>query len=87
MLPDLDQLNFNELPAGTTFGRVKAGSGAHLRVVTSDGRDLAERYFRIEDDHLVTVVPIMPALISTNARIVRQDCLCYLMERMRVPED
>lgn len=86
LLPDLDQLNFNELPAGTVFGRVRPKSAARLRVTGSGDRDLTARYFTVDDDRLVTAVPVMPALISTDPRIVRQDCLCYLMERIRVPE-
>ncbi len=87
LLPDLDQLNFNELPAGTVFGHVRANSNARLRVTGSGDRDLSARYFTVDEGRLVTAVPVMPALISTDARIVRQDCLCYLMERMSVPED
>ena len=87
LLTDLDQLNFNELPAGTVFGHVRPNSNAHLRVTRSGLRDLTGRYFTMDEDRLVTAVPVMPALISTDPRIVRQDCLCYLMERIRVPED
>lgn len=86
LLPDLDCLNFNEMPAGTVFGRVRPGSNARLSVTGSGDRDLTERYFAIDGDRLVTAVPVMPALISTDPRIVRQDCLCYLMERIPVPE-
>jgi hypothetical protein len=86
LLPDLDQLNFNELPPGTAFGEVRPGSGARLRVTDAAGHDLGDRYFRVEDDRLVTAVPVMPSLVSTDARIIRQDCLCYLMERMTLPE-
>lgn len=87
LLPDLDQLNFNELPAGTVFGHVRRGSKPPLRVTGSGDRDLSGRYFTVDEGRLMTAVPVMPALISTDARIVRQDCLCYLMERMSVPED
>ncbi len=86
LLPDLDQLNFNEMPAGTVFGHVKAGSNACVSVTGAGRRDLSERYFALDEDRLVTAVPLMPALISTDPLIVRQDCLCYLMERIRVPE-
>ncbi len=58
-----------------------------LRVTGFGERDLSARYFTVDEGSLINWVPMMPALISTDARIVRQDCLCYLMERMRVPED
>ena len=87
LLPDLDQLNFNELPAGTILGNVRPNSNVRLRVTGSGERDLSARYFTVEEGQMVTAVPVMPGLISTDARIVRQDCLCYLMERIPVPED
>ncbi len=87
LLPDLDQLNFNELPAGTHFGHVAPGKGMPLRVTGFGEQDLSARYFTVAEGSLINSVPVMPALISTDARIVRQDCLCYLMERMNVPED
>jgi hypothetical protein len=26
-------------------------------------------------------VPVMPSMLTLDERVVRQDCLCYLMER------
>jgi len=28
--------------------------------------------------------PIMPSMLTVNERAIRQDCLCYLMERYPV---
>ncbi len=86
LLPHLDELNFNELPEGTVFGEVRSNSRVPLDVIDSLGNDIRDRYFRIDKGRLVTAVPVMPSLVSTNVTIIRQDCLCYLMERMNVPE-
>ncbi|HEY5700833.1 MAG TPA: M14 family metallopeptidase [Gammaproteobacteria bacterium] len=87
LLPHLDELNFNELPAGTAFGEVRANGHVPLKVTDLKGNDARNRFFRVEDKRLITAVPVMPSLVSTDVRIIRQDCLCYLMERMPVPED
>lgn len=81
LLADIDHLNFHELAAGTTFGFVDVG--AAMPVVATDelGRDVTERYFCIDGEQLRTTVPVMPSMLTCNLDIVRDDCLCYLMER------
>jgi succinylglutamate desuccinylase len=78
---DLDMLNFRELPRGTSFGRVYKESGIGLEVRDEQGRDVTERYFALENDELRVRVPVMPSMLTKDHRVVRQDCLCYLMER------
>ena len=83
---DLDRLNFRELHPGTALGRVRNG-GARLQVHDEHGRDLAKRYLAMEDDELRLRLPVMPAMFTCDALVIRQDCLGYLMERYdhRVP--
>ena len=78
--PDLDRLNFRELPAGTTLGRVRR-PGARLLVYDEQGRDLAQRYLSLEDGELRLRLPVMPSMLTCDATVVRQDCLGYFMER------
>jgi succinylglutamate desuccinylase len=78
---DLDRLNFRELPRGTSLGRVKAGSSLMLEVLDEQGRDVRDRFFLVEDDELRVRVPLMPSMLTKDERVIRQDCLCYLMER------
>jgi hypothetical protein len=28
---------------------------------------------------------LMPAMLTRDERVIRQDCLCYLMERLKTP--
>jgi len=84
---DLDHFNFRELPAGTEFARVQAGSKVMLDVTDEYGRDVAQRYFSQQDDSILTAVPVMPSMLTLNETVIRQDCLCYLMERMSVDTD
>lgn len=81
LLDDLDRLNFHEVPAGTLFGWISRGRGLGLEVHDEDGVNVAERYFTVRGSELLTAAPIMPSMLTLDERIVRQDCLCYLMER------
>jgi hypothetical protein len=78
---DLDRLNFRELPVGTSFGRVNDGRLQPLSVRDEQDRNVAERYFEVEQGHLKTRVPVMPSMLTRDTTVIRQDCLCYLMER------
>ncbi|ABC98482.1 peptidase M14 [Synechococcus sp. 63AY4M2] len=77
--PDLDLLNFRELPPHTRIGWTN--NGFHLEVQDEQGQDVADRFFYAQDGEIRTRVPIMPGMLTLNSRIIRQDCLCYLMER------
>lgn len=81
LAPGLDHLNFRELPRGTSLGQVKHGNSNLLDVRDEQGRDVADQFFLVEDDELRTRVPVMPSMLSKDEDVIRQDCLCYLMER------
>ncbi|RMG27938.1 MAG: peptidase M14 [Gammaproteobacteria bacterium] len=85
--PDLDHLNFRELPAGTVLARLHAELPRPLVVTDERGRDVFDTYFAVEDDQLVLKRPVMPSMFTLDARIVRQDCLGYLMERIELVSD
>ncbi len=78
---DLDYLNFRELPRGTPLGRIQSGNGIGLEVCDEQGRDVSGRYFEVDQGELRLRVPVMPSMLTRDQRVVRQDCLCYLMER------
>ncbi|MCP4127983.1 MAG: peptidase M14, partial [Gammaproteobacteria bacterium] len=78
---DLDRLNFRKLPIGTVLGCPRPDIGLGLEVTDEHGEDVSERYFELEDGELRLRVPVMPSMLTLDHRVVRQDCLCYLMER------
>ncbi|MCP4127554.1 MAG: peptidase M14 [Gammaproteobacteria bacterium] len=78
---DLDHFNFRELPSGTVLGSPCPDIGLGLEVTDEHGEDVSERYFELEDGELRLRVPVMPSMLTLDHRVVRQDCLCYLMER------
>lgn len=83
-LGDLDHLNFRELPAGTALGQVRGLTQLPLEVRNEQGDEVSGRYFRLVDSQIQTAVPFMPSMLTVRVEAVRQDCLCYLMERYPV---
>ena len=78
---DLDLLNFRELPAGTVFGHVRDIATVPLDVRNELNIDVASRYFSVTDGELRTRCAVMPSMLTRDVNVIRQDCLCYLMER------
>jgi hypothetical protein len=78
--PQLDHMNFRELDAGAVFGRTR--HPAPLDARDESGRDVAAEFFTTAGGLLRLRRPAMPAMLTLDARVVRQDCLCYLMERV-----
>ncbi len=78
---DLDHMNFRELPAGTRIAWV-SGQNLQLEAWSEAGENLADHYFVQENGALSTRLPVMPSMLTLNEEVIRQDCLCYLMERM-----
>ena len=85
-IDDLDHLNFRELPAGTTLAQLDSVDGMPLEAVDEQGREVADRFFRVEDDMLRTTRAVMPSMFTLDERVIRQDCLGYLMERYPLPD-
>jgi len=79
---ELDSLNFSELPIGTEIARVRPGSHAMLQAWDEEGNDVSAEFFAVVNDRIVLTEPVMPSMLTLDARIIRQDCLCYLMERI-----
>ena len=79
---DLDQFNFQELPAGTSFGSINNGMLRPLIATDGDGDDVTDRYFSFERGQVETAREIMPSMLTLDRRVIQQDCLCYLMDRI-----
>ena len=82
---DLDHLNFRELKRGAVFGHARAGVGACLQALDEGGADVGPRLFDCSQGEIRLQVSLMPAMLTRDERVIRQDCLCYLMERLPYP--
>lgn len=83
---DLDESNFEMLPPGYELARVKRGSNARLSAYDDDGHDVTAEYFAVDGERLVTAQSLVPAMFSLDARVIRQDCLGYVLLRRSADE-
>ncbi len=81
--PEFDRLNFRELGPGTPLARLCTAADGRPRVEVVDeaGHDVSGAYLVQVDGELRTRRPVMPSMLTRDARIIRQDCLGYFMER------
>ena len=84
-VPGLDHYNFRELAPGDVLGRLRPGSAARLQALDEAGADIGSRLFDCRGGAITLTQPLMPAMLTRDERVIRQDCLCYLMERIRMP--
>ena len=79
---NLDVLNFQELPRGISLGDVNGGPARPLVATDIDGADVTEQYFKFDQGQIETVREVMPSMLTLDRRVIQQDCLCYLMDRI-----
>jgi succinylglutamate desuccinylase len=84
---DLDRFNFCELPSGTSFGDLYNGAHRPLTAVDTEGRDVTEDYFFFGRGQIETARDVMPSMLTLDRRVIQQDCLCYLMERIHFEDN
>lgn len=83
--PNIDHLNFRELQPGVPLGRVHGERDICLQAFDEDGQDVGRRLFECRDGRIRLRRPLMPAMLTRDSQVIRQDCLCYLMERLPLP--
>jgi succinylglutamate desuccinylase len=79
-VPDLDHFNFRELAAGEALAVV--APGARLLAFDERGNDRSDELLARRGDRVVLARALMPSMLTRDERVVRQDCLGYLMERL-----
>lgn len=79
---DLDHLNFREMKPGTALGHRAPGCEARLLVQPGGQAPLEGEYFDYADDEIRLMRPMVPAMLTIDPLAVKNDCLCYLMERI-----
>ena len=82
LLPEIEGYNFCELEAGTALATVEPESSAYLLVFDDDEREVDREFFEYSDNKIMLKKAMMPAMLTMDTQVIRQDCLCYLMERL-----
>lgn len=78
---DIEKFNFRELPPLTPLAQIQSEAG-RLEAWNEEGEEVADHFFETIDNRLYTRLPVMPSMLTLDEEVIRQDCLCYLMERL-----
>ena len=82
LIKELDSYNFRELPENTVFGTINGVRRPPLVATDIEGNVTTSHYFRFDGGEIRTTRPLMPSMLTSDIRVIHQDCLCYLMERL-----
>lgn len=80
---ELEQQNFHEITSGTVFARKNPESDATMVVTNESDEDVTGEFIETCEDRILFKKDVTLSMYTTNETAVRQDCLCYLMERIR----
>lgn len=86
LLPEIEEYNFKELEKGTELASVEPESSAFLEAFDDDEREVGREFFQYDEDKIMLRRVVMPAMLTMNTHVIRQDCLCYLMERISLDD-
>lgn len=79
--PELEKYNFTEIESNTLFSLTHPDKNVYLNVVNEEGVDVFGDYFSSDNNEIRIRKKLMPSMITSNEAVIKQDCLCYLMER------
>ena len=75
--PGFERKNFTEIKPTDVFAITRVPRP--LLITNQDGEDVGDEIMRIENGRVYLNKTLMPAMITLDKSIVRQDCLCYLL--------
>ena len=81
LCPEIEGYNFKELKQGTLFANTNRKVNNPLIVKNEHGNDVTSDFFALEKGTIKLTKKVMPAMLTKDLRVIKQDCLCYLMER------
>ncbi len=76
----LEEKNFIDVPSDFHFAQVKNGATRVVDVINEAGENVTEKFFEIKNGKLKNKRSVIPSMFTSNEWVIRQDCLCYLME-------
>ncbi|WP_300529490.1 M14 family metallopeptidase [Maricaulis sp.] len=81
---DLERWNFTGLKAGTEFATSRVPAPV-LRVVNARREDITADFFARDGNAIRLTRDITPSMLTRDPHILREDCLCYLMQEIPAP--
>ncbi len=84
---DLDRLNFQELDSNSWLGWADEASMFPLEVLDQSGNNVTHEFLRPEEGRVQLVKQVVPAMLTRDETVIRQDCVGYFMERYPLPTE
>lgn len=83
LLADIENYNFKELPTEHTFAYINPHQSgldsANIKVIDNNGEDTYNQYFYQHGKEIRTKRKLVPAMFTLDTKIIKQDCLCYII--------
>lgn len=80
----LEDKNFHQIQPGTEFASVNSSKEKLIIVSSESHEDITSEYMDIVDGKILFKKPITLSMFTTSERAIRQDCVCYFMEELRI---
>ncbi len=78
----IEKFNFRDVEPGEILAECRENHDPKIVATREDGEDVTREYFQCRDNKLLIRKPVMLSMLTRDERVIRQDCLCYLMERL-----
>ncbi len=75
---DFEDRNFTPFDSHRVFGRTRIARP--ISVTDTDGHDVTDEIMRVEAGNIYLNNTLMPAMITRDRLVIRQDCLCHLLQ-------
>ena len=79
LIEKFEELNFQQLPENFLLGHCKVE--CPLIVVDEHNNDVTKEYLNCENGEIRLKRAMTPAMLTEDLRVIRQDCLGYLMQK------
>lgn len=80
----LDEKNFHQIKPGAEFASVNPEKERQVIVSSESDEDVTDEYLGMVNNKLVFKKPVTLSMFTRNENAIRQDCVCYFMEELRI---
>ncbi|MDH5711469.1 MAG: M14 family metallopeptidase [Gammaproteobacteria bacterium] len=80
----LEDKNFHQICPGTEFAAINPARDKLVLVSSESDEDVTDEYLMVENDKLIFKKSVTLSMFTTCEKAIRQDCICYFMEELRV---
>lgn len=80
----LEEKNFHQIQPGTEFASINSTKEKLIEVSSESHEDISDEYMERTQDKLLFKKPVTLSMFTRNETAIRQDCVCYLMEELRI---